>query len=101
MSVYAIDGSKYTLPATDEIRKEFDPQSGLSSPGKGHYPQCLVSTAYDVFKRFPVARCVAPYNTSEREEAGKLLPSIESGGVILFDRGYPGYAFLKTLKKQL
>lgn len=49
MSVYAIDGSWYNLPATEEIRREFDPQSGLHHTGKGHYPQCLVSTVYDVF----------------------------------------------------
>ncbi len=42
MSVFATDGSKYTLPATELIRKEFDPKSGLGNPGKGHYPQCLV-----------------------------------------------------------
>ena len=38
MSVFATDGSKYTLPATDTIRQEFDPHSGLNTPGKGHYP---------------------------------------------------------------
>ena len=46
MSVYAFDGSKYDLPATKEIRKEFDSKSGLNHSGKGHYPQCLVTTAY-------------------------------------------------------
>lgn len=55
MSVYAVDGSAYTLPATEENRKEFDPNSGLNHRGKGHYPQCLVSTAYDVFRRLPIA----------------------------------------------
>ncbi len=97
MSVYAIDGSKYTLPASNQIRQEFDPKSGFDTPGKGHYPQCLVSTAYDVFKRYPVACCTAPYATSEREEARRLLPRIPSGGVILFDRGYPSYDFFLTL----
>ncbi len=36
MSVFATDGSKYTLPATELIRKEFDHNSGLGNPGKGH-----------------------------------------------------------------
>ena len=99
MSVYAIDGSKHTLPATDEIRKEFDPESGLQYSGKGHYPQCLVSTAYDVFRRLPVARTVVSANASEREEAEKLIPHIPIGNVILFDRGYPGYGFIKYLKE--
>jgi hypothetical protein len=68
MSVFAIDGSKYTLPATTEIRKEFDPKSGFQYKNKGHYPQCLVSTAYDVFRRLPVARTIVPVNSSEREQ---------------------------------
>lgn len=99
MSVFAIDGSAYTLPATDEIRKEFDPDSGLNQRGKGHYPQCLVSTAYDVFRRLPIARSIVNANGSEREQAKSFIPFIPSGGVILFDRGYPGYGFIKELIK--
>ena len=97
MSVYAIDGSKYTLPASDTLRKEFDPTSGFDNPGKGHYPQCMVSTAYDVFKRLPVALAISPYNSSEREEAKSLLSHIPNDGIILFDRGYPSYEFILTL----
>jgi len=69
MSVFAIDGSKFAMPASDEIRAHFDPDSGLHNVGKGHYPQALVSTAFDVFRRIPVARTVMPNNTSERKEA--------------------------------
>jgi len=58
MSVYATDGSIYNLPATDKIREKFDPNSGLQNKGKGHYPQCLVSTLFDVFRRLPIARTV-------------------------------------------
>ncbi|MFH1147820.1 MAG: IS4 family transposase [Pseudomonadota bacterium] len=97
MSVYAIDGSKYTLPATVEIRKEFDPKSGLQYSGKGHFPQCLVSTAYDVFRRLPIARTVVSVNASEREQAKDLGASIPSGSVLLFDRGYPSYEFILFL----
>ena len=97
MSVYAVDGSWYTLPATEEIRKEFDPASGLQYSGKGHYPQCLVSTVYDVFRRLPIARCVVNVNSSEREEAKHLIPHVPVGSVLLFDRGYPGYEFISHL----
>jgi len=98
LSVFAIDGSKYTLPATDVLRQEFDPDSGLNTPGKGHYPQCLVSTVYDVFRRLPIARTVVPVNGSEREEAVQLvetvtplLPFMPENSVWIFDRGYPSY----------
>lgn len=98
MSVIGIDGSKYNLPATEDNRKEFDPQSGLQYQGKGHYPQCLVSTAYDVFRRIPVARTVVSIHGSERDEALNLLPSIRPGAVLLFDRGYPSYHLICSLR---
>jgi hypothetical protein len=92
-----VDGSWYTLPATEDIRKEFDPLSGLQYSGKGHYPQCLVSTVYDVFRRLPIARCAVNVNSSEREEAKHLIPHVPAGSVLLFDRGYPGYEFISHL----
>jgi hypothetical protein len=97
MSVYAIDGSKYTLPATEVLRNAFDPDSGLDQTGKGHYPQCLVSTLYDVFRRLPVARTIVSIHGSEREEAAALLPHVPAQSVLLFDRGYPSYAMFRLL----
>lgn len=99
MFVFAIDGSKFRLPATPELRKEFDPSSGLENPGKGHYPQCLVSTAYDVFRRFPVARTVVAYDSCEREQAKALIPKIPSGNILMFDRGYPSFEIFKHLNE--
>ena len=99
-NVIAFDGSKYTLPASAELREVFDPQSGLDKPGKGHYPQCLVSTAYDVFRRIPVARTVMPiHQASEREEVKRMLPQIPSHSILLFDRGYPSFDLIKYLDK--
>ena len=101
LSVFAIDGSKYQLPAADAVRTAFDPHSGLEHPGKGHYPQCLVSTAYDVFRRLPIARTIQPIaEANEREEVKALLPQIPCGGVLLFDRGYPSYDLLAHLQSQ-
>jgi hypothetical protein len=100
MTVIAFDGSKYDLPATPEIRKEFDPQSGFEHEGRGHYPQCLVTTAYDVFRRLPVARSIVSYHGSEREEAQGLLPFIAPRSVLLFDRGYPSYELIRYLREK-
>jgi hypothetical protein len=98
MSVYAIDGSKYTLPATVEIRQRFDPTSGLASNYKGHYPQCLVSTLYDVFRRLPIGRTVMDVSSSERDEALKLIPFVPKNSVLMFDRGYPSYEMILFAK---
>lgn len=99
MSVFAIDGSKHTLPATPALRERFDPTSGLQSAGKGHYPQCLVSTLYDVFRRLPIARTIAAWNASERQEALKLLPFVPPGNLLMFDRGYPSFEFIRDLMR--
>lgn len=97
MSVYGVDGSKYSLPATPELRKEFDPTSGLENAGKGHYPQCLVTTIYDVLRRLPIARSVVGYENCERKQAQKLIPKVPAGNVIIFDRGYPGFKVFQFL----
>lgn len=87
----------YLLHATPEIRNEFDPDSGLENDGKGHYPQCLVSTAYDVFRRMPIGRVVSPCDSSEREIVQQLIPKIPLGNLLLFDAGYPGFEFFAYL----
>ena len=97
MSVFAFDGSKFCLPATAEFRSEFDPKSGFENKSKGHYPQCLVMTCYDVFRQLPLARTVGANNSSERDLAQSLLSHVPSNSVLLFDRGFPGYAFIKHL----
>ena len=99
MTVIAFDGSKYDLPATPKLREEFDPGSGLQHEGKGHYPQCLVSTAYDVFRRLPIARSVVSIHGSERDEAKALIPFIPADCVLLFDRSYPSYKFIAYLRE--
>ncbi len=99
MSVYAIDGSKYSLPATKEMRKEFDSGSGWENPSRGHYPQCLVSTVYDVFRRFPVGRTVVAYNSCERKQAKILIPKIPPGNLLLLDKGYPSFEIFEFINK--
>lgn len=98
MSVFATDGSKFNLPATKKIRNKFDSKSGLEYSGRGHYPQCLVSTVYDVFRRLPIARTIVGINeSSERNEAKKLLPFVPQNSIWLFDRGYPSFDLIAFL----
>lgn len=96
-SVLAIDGSKFILPATEKIRQRFDPESGLDHPGKGHYPQALVSTLYDVFRRLPIARWIDPVDGSEREAALELLAHAPRNSLVVLDRGYFSFDLLHYL----
>jgi hypothetical protein len=92
LPVFAIDGSQYALPASTALRAAFDPDSGLDQPGQGHYPQGLVSTVQEVFRRLPMARTVRPIaDANEREALKALLPHMPAGGVLLCDCGYPSY----------
>ena len=100
LSVFAIDGSKFRLPSSDILHEEFDPLKIKLWKSKGHYPHCLVTTAYDIFRRFPVGRAITRVNNSERKEAISLLPLIPKGGVVMFDRGYPSYELLKSMFEQ-
>jgi hypothetical protein len=100
MSAIAYDGSKYLLPASEEIRAHFDPESGLGKKknASGHYPMCLVSTAYDVLRQVPIARSIVPIEeANEREEAMNLLDQIPRRSVLLFDRGYPSFDIIHKL----
>jgi len=100
LSVFACDGSKDDLPATEAVRQAFDPASGFEHPGRGHAPQCLVTTVYDVFRRLPVGRTVCPLQEGdERQQAQQLLALLPSNSVSLFDRGFPSYAFLSSLQQ--
>lgn len=98
LSVFAFDGSLYALPATEAMRQAFDPRSGLASPGRGHYPQCLVMTAYAVLRRLPVGRTICPLQDGdERAQAQRLLSLLPPNRVSLFDRGFPSDGFLHAL----
>jgi len=100
-SLYSVDGSKYTLPSSKELREEFDPDSGFDkkNPGKGHYPMALVLSVYDSMRKYPIYREISPNNTSEREEFLKAIPKIPDNGVILLDRGFISYEICSCLTK--
>ena len=61
---------------------------------------CLVSTVYDVFRRLPIARTVVPVDSSEREQAKRLLPFVPTDSVILYDRGFPSYELIRHHNKK-
>jgi hypothetical protein len=98
LRIFAIDGSKHILPANNELRKCFNAKSGLGNPGKGHYPQCLVSTVFDVLTRIPVSLSIDPVTSNERKIAIELLSQIPENGILTLDRGYPGYELLYEIK---
>lgn len=91
-TVLAVDGSKFELPSSVELKNTFDSNSLNLEKGGRHYPQCLVSTFYDVYRKIPVKRTIQPYTGGdERTELIDNLDGIPSNSILLKDRGYWGY----------
>jgi hypothetical protein len=79
--VYAVDGSKVTLP-----RKLID--AGYTTPNKGaYYPQGLLSCLYQVHSQMPVDFDLVSHG-DERSCAKRHLDALEKDDVVVYDRGY-------------
>jgi len=91
MAVIAFDGSQYILPSSKEIRKEFDTEEPNLKPGGRYFPQAMVMTAFDVFRKIPIARTISHTKTSERAELIKMLQDLPVKTLSVLDRGYYGY----------
>jgi hypothetical protein len=89
--VYAIDGTKKTLPASDELSDMFE------APRHAYFPQMAIGVLFDVLAKLPLNYLRAPFNTSERIMALELLEELGPGDLLLLDRGYPGYRLLHAI----
>jgi hypothetical protein len=85
--LFAIDGSKINLPR-DLI------QSGYSTPAETvHYPQGLLSCLYQLQSRLPFDFNLTP-GSDERDSAIQHLEALQTGDIVVYDRGYFSYLML-------
>lgn len=97
--VYAIDGTDLQLPTTDETLKDF---GCIKSHFNTRMAGASASLLYDVLNDVILDGIIAPYKTSERSMAERLLEDsitekMKKNSIIVFDRGYPSYEFLGFL----
>lgn len=92
--VFAVDGSKVSVQRSDELRVAY------GTPSRGHCPQMLVSTVFDVMTACPHDVSVAPHATSERTELLGMLDGIPRGSVIVLDRGYPSFEVMHEIRRR-
>jgi len=92
--VYAIDGTKKTLPASDELSDYFE------APSHAHVPQMITGVLFDVLAKLPLNYMRAPFNTPERDMALELLKELGPGDLLLLDQGYPGYQMFHAVITQ-
>ena len=96
--VIAVDGSKFVLPSSQSIKDAFDDKSLRLSTTHGYYPQCLVTTFYDVFRKIPINRTVTKFGGSERGELLSGLQDIPESSILIVDRGYYGFDLFNQIQ---
>ena len=94
--VTAIDGTKYNLPNSQEMKDVFGFQNGTNEQ-----PQALGSCVYDVLNGIIVDAVIAPWNSNERKLAQLHFSELDkvrtSKELVLMDRGYPSSELLDDL----
>lgn len=88
--VLAVDGSKITLPFTQELREFY---GVTQNQHKTTVVQAVSSVFYDLLNRIAIDASLDNVNSSERELALRHKPHWKENDLIIYDRGYPSYDF--------
>jgi hypothetical protein len=91
LRILAVDGSKLTLPKTEELKKEFGESKNHTETS---VVQARISSIYDVLNCFTLDSELGKLELGEREMALKHSSYWKKNDLIIYDRGYPGYDFV-------
>lgn len=96
--VFAIDGTKLSLPNTPALRQHF----GYSTNQHGtKSATARASILYDVLNKLVVKSKLCPLKEAERTTACDLIPFLDKEDLLLLDRGYPSFMlFYLLINKQ-
>lgn len=89
--ILSVDGSKLTLPHTEELKKEFGESKNQTNTG---VVQAKVSVLYDVLNFLALDSELGKLETGERELALRHSNHWKANDLIIYDRGYPSYDFI-------
>jgi hypothetical protein len=93
--VYALDGSTFKTPDTEENRRWFGKPG--ASRGRAAYPQMRAVLVVDIGARLIAAERHGPYSSCEIQLARELLPVIPKRSLVLMDRHFLAYDLLWDL----
>lgn len=98
--IFAVDGTKITLPADKKLLKHFGGTGRNASS-----PTAQASTMFDVLNDTIVDAQIAPISTDERTLALKHLDSIQhlcsnDRNLVVYDRGYPSFELIQELESK-
>jgi hypothetical protein len=88
----AVDGVTFDVPDTPENAAAFGRPASRTLQG-GAFPQIRVIGLGECGTHAIVAADLGPLRTGERELAAGVLPDLEEGMLVLFDRGFFSYDF--------
>jgi len=84
----AVDGSRLTLPDTQELEELYGRTKNQSDTG---VVQARVSVLYDVLNKFAIDVCLSALSSGEGVLALNHLAFSKAGDLIIYDRGYPSF----------
>lgn len=84
----AVDGSRMTLPDTQELEEIYGKTKNQSKTG---VVQARVSVLYDVLNKFVIDGSLSPLSIGESKLALDHLEFSTKGDLIIYDRGYPSF----------
>lgn len=86
----AVDGSKVTLPYTEELKKEFGESKNQTNTS---IVQARSSVLYDLLNHIALDSLLENLEIGERELALRHNFRWKKNDLIIYDRGYPSYDF--------
>lgn len=87
MRLIAVDGSTVCLADNKDVIAHFGTQKGRSE-----VPMGQILSAFDVLNQVTVRSGIYPVKTSEQSVAQDWLDSYDPDMLLIYDRGYPGFA---------
>jgi hypothetical protein len=95
-----IDSSLVRLPESAALRARFGVVQCANHHGDNQsYPEARVSVLYDLLNDVALDARLAPSRRAETELAPEHLAHVQSGDVVVTDRGYRGYAWFAAVQK--
>ena len=100
--VLAIDGSRYNLPTSEELREHYGIQKS-----SGEQVQALGSCLYDVLNGIVLDAQLTRVDGNERELAKRHFEMLQANParrgekeLLLMDRGYPSYELIREMEQR-
>lgn len=95
--VLAVDGSRLTLPRTQELKEIYGETKSQNSNG---VVQARVSVLYDVLNNIVLEGIMSPLSVGEGNLAKQHLAIASEKDLIIYDRGYPSFDLIYNHTKE-